>query len=407
MAEQKKNNASQNTQRQRRIDHSQKSAAQSRQEPRLTPAIVKLLIVLGLVLAVVALWNNRVDLSCANMTQCARDTMSMCGSGEGFPSTINGSHAASIDCIAGSGVALLSDTSLTIYNSTAQETSVRAHFMNKPAMKIAGRYAVLVDLGSTDYRIETAAETITTGDAERALIGCAVSRNCRYALVMQGSSRGESWLSSVEVFDREGSSLHKWHCADWYITDAALSADGQYLAMSGINAREGDLSSAVIIQKVGSDEQIAEYTLADNYYLYLEYNNDGTLFAVGSSALTVVTDNGGKKENITYSGTLTACDICYDGGVAICTENELGSRVTVYDARGRERCTLAVEHGIQSVSLSDEACAVLGDGTLTVLRLDGTLIGQGEANAATGGLLLVGRRTYTVDGMRVSALDWN
>lgn len=394
------------TQSHGRIDHSPKSTSKARpaDESRVAPSIIKLMIVLVLVLLAVALWNNRLSLSCANVTQCARDSMTMCGPGEGFPSTINGSHASSIDRIGG-GIALLSDTSLTIYNSSAREAASRAHFMSSPAMKTSGRYAVLVDLGSTDYRVETISETIAAGDAERSLISCAVSQNCRYALVMQGSSYGESWLSSVEVFDREGTSLHKWHCADWYITDAALSADGQYLAMAGVNSHEGELSSAIIIHRVGNTEQVAEHTLNGNYYLSLEYNSAGTLFAVGSTATTVITEDGTARENITHGGSLTAFDICYDGGVAICVEDEITSRVTVYDARGRERCSVEADFAIRNTSLSDEACAILGDGNLMLIRLDGTLIGREEANATTGGLLLVDRRPYTVDGMRISSWD--
>lgn len=394
-----------------RIDYSKNntqkrsSAKRGEENGRISSTIIKLLIVLALLLALVSVWRNRIDLSCANLTQCGSDTFAMCGTGNGFPSTINGSRAASIDSIAGSGIALLSDTSLTIYDNTAREAAVRTHFMSSPAMKTAGRYAVVFDMGSTDYRVDAAAENITTGDAERPLISCAVSRNCCYALVMQGSSMGESWLSSVEVFDREGGSLHKWHCADWYLTDAALSADGKYLAMAGVNASGGELSSVIIIQKVGSKDQIADYVLQDNICLSLEYNNDGSLFAVGSSALTVVTDNGKTREDIAYEGTLEAYDVCYDGGVVICTSDELGTTAKVYDARGRDRCSYRVESDVQNVSLSDEACVMLGDGMLTALRLDGTLISQTEANATIGGLLLIDRTAYTVDGMRVSSIE--
>ena len=393
-----------------RIDYSRnssqnRSSQRNEDNGRISSTIIKLLIVLALLLIVVSVWRNRIDLSCANLTQCGSDSIAMCGSGKGFPSTINGSHAASIDSIAGSGIALLSDTSLTIYDETAREAAVRAHFMSSPSMKVAGRYAVVFDLGSTDYRLDAAAENIITGNAERPVIGCAVSRNCRYALVMQGSSLGESWLSSVEVYDREGSSLHKWHCADWYLTEAALSPDGKYLALAGVNASGGELASAIIIQKVGSKEQLAEYVLSGNICLSLEYNNDGTLFAVGSSAMTVISDNGSHRTDIDYSGTLSAYDVCYDGGAVICSSDELGTTARVYDARGRERCSYRVESDVQNVSLSDEACVLLGDGILTALLLDGTLISQTEANATVGGLLLIDRTVYTVDGMRVSSLN--
>jgi len=382
-----------------------KKSKKNNDNSRITKVIIRLLIVIVLVLAMVAAYRNRIDLSCANMTQCGSDTMAMCGSGKGFPSTINGSRSLSIDTIADSGIALLSDTSLTIYDETAREAAVRAHFMSNPAMKVSGRYAVVFDLGSTVYRVESAADTITTGQAERPLISCAVSRSCHYALVMQGSSKGESWLSSIDVFDRSGESIHKWHCADWYITDAALSPDGKYLAMSGVNAAHGDLTSVIIIQQVGSKEQIAEYILSDNICMSLEYNNENTLFAVGSNALTVVTEKGTVREDITYNGTLSAYDVCYDSGAVICTFDELGTTARVFDAYGRERCSYRADGAIQNAALSDEACALLGDGYLNTIRLDGSLISRNEGNAALGGLLLINRTAYIVDGMHISSRD--
>ncbi len=383
----------------------QKKGSQKKEPSSITRTIIRLAAVIVLVFLVVAGYRNRTDLSCANLSQCGSDTMAMCGSGAGFPSTINGSHALSIDTIADSCIALLSDTSLTMYDSSAKEAAVRNHFMSNPAMKTSGRYAVLFEIGSTSYRVESIAETILEGEAERAVIGCAVSRNCRFALVMQGSSKGESWLSSVDVFDREGNSIHKWHCAEWYITEAALSADGKYLAMAGVNAEKGDLTSAIIIQKVGSEEEVATYILSDNICMSLEYNNSGTLFAVGSNALTVVTDNGTAREDILYGGTLSAYDVCYDGGAVICSFDELGTTAKVYDAYGRERCSYRVDGAVQNAALSDEACALLGDSTLTSIRLDGTLISTGECNATLGGLLLIDRTAYIVDGMRISSRD--
>lgn len=375
---------------------------------RLTGAVVKLLAVVGLLAVIIVLWRGRADLSCANISQCAKDNAAMCGSSDGFPSTINGSSAVCIDSIAGSGIALLSDTSLTVYDSTAMEAAVRAHFMASPAMKCSGRYAMIIDLGSNGYRIESIAGTIASGEAENPLISCAISRDCRFALVMQGSSRGDPWLSSVDVRDRDGKSLHRWHCADWYITDAALSPDGSFIAFCGVNAEGGALSSAIIIQRIGSSEAVAQYTLAENMYLSLEYDNTNTLFAFGTSALTVITDSGKERRDIELAGELLAFDVNYDSGAAICTADEAkedSCTVVILDSRGRERCTETVAVRAQTVSLGENACSVIGGGKLVTLRPDGSVMSDAEGNAAPGGLLLIGYTAYTVDGIRISAHD--
>ena len=394
-----------------RIDYSRNNTGTPKRKKkddenvRVRKTILRVLALVALVLLVGAVWSHRFDLSCANMTQCGRDSFAMCGSGEGFPSTINGSKAMAIDSIAGKGIVLLSNTSLTIYDDTAKEIAVNAHFMGTPAMKTAGRYAMVFDIGTNNYRVESVSGTIVEGKAERPLISCVISRNCCYGMVMQGSIKGESWPSSVEVFNREGVSIHKWHCADWYLTDAALSPDGKYFAMTGVNAIEGDLTSAVIIQEIGVKAEPDPYTMKDDICLALEYSNDGTLFAVGSRSMCVITENGTVCEEIAFDGELASFDVCYESGAAICTTNELGTTLTVYDSRGRERFSCKPENDAQSVALSDEAVAVLGEGMLTSYRLDGTLIGQTEANATAGGLLVIDRTAYTVDGMRISELD--
>lgn len=371
---------------------------------RMIDAMVKIAVVILAVLAIVLIWRNRTDLSCVNMTQCVKDTAAMTGSGQGFPRTINGGDAVSLDQIGG-GVALLSDTYFTVYNSSGKEAAARAHYMSRPAMKISGRYALLVDLGSTDYRLEATSGTIVTGDVEKPIISGAVSRSCRFAVVMQGSSKSSALLSSVEVRDRSGEILHKWHSADYYITDAALSPDGAYLAMCGVNASEGGLVSVIIIHKVGSSEEIAEYELAGNIYLSLEYTNTNTLFAFGSSGLSIVTDSGEKCVNVPLEGNLTAFDANYSSGAAICVMDEAdenASVLSVYDARGNLRYSQPLELAGESLSLGSDCCSVLGAGRLATLNLTGTTLSTIEANAASGGLLLVGSEAYTADGIRIA-----
>ena len=370
--------------------------------------IKKLAIRLGLVLAAVLLialfWRNRVDWSFSNIAQCASDAPAMSGTGGGFPATVSGGGITQIDELA-DGVAVLSDTSFTVYNSSSKEAASRAHFMSSPAMNAAGRYAVLIDVGGKHYRLETISKTLVNGTTDNNLLSCAASRNGRFALVMQGGAQSSGMISTVEVYDRNGEWLHRWSSSDCYVTGAALSADGKYLAMCGLSAKGGIFESVVIVQKVGAEGDLARYTRSDNVYFSLGYTSTGTLFAIGSKVVLSVSDYSGESSEYALDGEPAAADIDYDSGAAVYTtqvaESDSGSLV-VFDTYGQVRYKNDIPLYGVAVSLSESGCCVLGRGELRGYRLDGGLLGTWDAGATVSGCVMMGRTVYACDGVSVS-----
>lgn len=370
---------------------------------------IKLFIVLLAIVIAVTAWRNRVDLSCVNIVQCAKDTPNTIGVSDGFPVSVLGSTVLAEDELTG-GIALLTDTSLTVYNTSSKQMMSRAHYLNSPSMKTAGRYALLIDLGGTKYSFEAISGTLASGSTEKPLIGGAVSRNGRFAVITQGSSYNSSMLSHVQVFDHNGELLHSWHSAYYYITDAALSADGKYLAMAGVTAKDGELCSCIILHKVGKDGTLKEIELNGSLCLSLEYTNTGTLYAVCNNALAVITELGEKLELKEYEGTLQAYDISYDTGAAIyvsTSSDDSSGLLTMYDSRGTLRWSKEVElHGI-AVSLGERGCCVLGRGGVIAYSLIGDRLGSWSAAVAANDILILGSRAYMVEGISLSQINLN
>ncbi len=376
---------------------------------RIIRTCIKLFLVLLAIILIVTAWRNRVEWSCTNIMQCAKDTPEMVGIGSGFPVSALGSDVLAEDEMAG-GIAVLTDTAMAVYNASSKQVMNRAHYLGTPAMKTAGRYALLTDIGGTKYQLETVSGTLASGSTDMPVIGGAVSRGGRFAIITQGSSYSTSKLSMVEVFSRDGEPLHIWHSAFYYITEAALSPDGKYLAMAGVSAKDGILHSSIIIHRVGKEGTLREIELSGSLCLTLEYTNTGVLYAVCDNRLAVIDSLGENVELLGYNGTLQAYDISCDTGAAVYTStspDEASGMLTLYDSRGQLRWTKEVAlHGI-AVSLSSNGCCVLGRGSMNAYSLIGENLGSWSAAVSADDVLMLGSRAYMVEGISISQINLN
>lgn len=370
---------------------------------KILRSFVKIILVLAAILLIVVMWRNRVDWSCTNVMQSVRDVPFMTGVGSGYPISVLGSDAMAQDRIA-DGVAVLTDTNMTVYNSASKQVTSRAHYMTTPAMKTSGRYALLMDIGGTKYRLEAISDTLVAEKTGNVIIGGAMARNGSFAIITQGSDYNNSMLSSAEVYDCKGNVLHKWHSAEHYITDAALSADGKYLAMCGVWAKDGELLSCIIMHKVGSKGELAKIDLPKTLCLSLEFTNTNTLYAVCDNKLVVVNGYGSEHESFEYNGTLQAYDISYENGAAVYTAPVMGESsgvLTLYDSRGQKRFDKQVPLYGVSVSLDETGCCVLGRGGLMAYHLSGEQINSWETGVSAEDILLIGSRAYLIEGISI------
>ena len=371
---------------------------------KLRSLILKLGLLAILIILVITMIVNQTQLSCLNITQCAKAAPLVSGSGGGYPTTVTGSKIFQTDVIAGNNIAVLTDNSFQVFNKNGKQAAVRSHFMSRPAMKTAGRYAALIDIGNKKYQLEGISDTIFKGTSDHSLISCAVSETGRFAIVTQGSSYNSAMLSSVDVFDHKGNSLHLWHTSDRYVTDVAMSADGKRIAMCGINASDGLMHSSIVIHEIGDDVPIAEMTCPNVMLYAVEFTGSDTLIAIGDSCMFVVSPDGSSCERHDFEGSLKSFDVDKDAGAAVFTTGVDGANrgvLSVYDEDGSERFSGEVPLEGTAVSLSQSGCCVLGHGALACYRLNGSRIGMWNISATPNDVLMIMRGAYLADGVSI------
>lgn len=275
---------------------------------------VKLTVTAAAIAAVAFVCISDADISPSGTVRGFRDKRVLShSSGQGYPAEINGSRSIEADAVS-HGTAVLTDTSYTVYDIKGRELISQTHYMASPTMKTADRYTLLFDRMGTAYTLRTLSGSVCTGETDHAIVAGAVSRSGRFAFV----TNYDTAHSYVHVFSKNGKSLHKWKSGSYHITDISISPSGHTVAMCGVTTENGQLKSTVIIQKVGGNANLREYTFDGTLLVAVQFTGDGSVAAIGDDKAVRLRVNEEKTQIYSYAGrTLTGYDTSDNGQLAL------------------------------------------------------------------------------------------
>lgn len=292
-------------------------------------AIILLVLVLGL-----ALWLNRDRLQPENVINWVKLQFVGSGQGDGFPISITGSAVSASNFTAYSGNALvLSDTALTMLDSTGKELLSLRHSFNEPAMRSAYGKTLLYNQGSTSYLVLSGTDTEISKAADREILCGAVAPGGRYALGLRGSEGA----SELQVYQKDGSLQFQYSFAKDYITAIAMNYDGTYGFVCTAGSDKGELVSKITVFDFNQAEPLSIFETRDNFLADAAWTEGGDLYAVGLSGLLRA-----KSSDYTF---------------------------TEYSYEGRELTAYRLDQGRAFLSVS--AYKHAGPSTLLVFRGDG------------------------------------
>ena len=140
-----------------------------------------------------------------------------------------------------------------------------------------------------------------------------------------------------------------------YITDVAISEDGEYAAITTLSVSGGDFIYKIIIYKPGLDSEAASVTAVGDYPVSLEYNGSG-FTVLGTKGVYFYSITG--EELGSYTGfdgelDLFTCDFGY--AALIIRQNAVGSenKVVVLDVNGEVCYSAVIDEKPEDISISD------------------------------------------------------
>lgn len=347
-------------------------------------AVILLVLVVGL-----AVWMNRTNLSPENIGSWLKLQVMGSEAGDGFPVQITGSEVLEANFLAQGGSAVvLSDTALCILNATGKEELSLRHSLNQPVLQKAGGRYLLYNSGSTGYMALSGVDTVVSAVEERDILAGAIAQNGRHALGVQGANGA----SELHVYQKDGTLQYRYSLAWDYITAIALNYDGAYGAVCTVRSDKGTLVSKVMIFDFMDPEPIAEYETAENLLLAAYWGEDGSIYAVGDTALLMAGSSDYQFTEYNYQGRqLTAFRL--DAGRAFLSisayEHAGPSTLLVYALGQEEPVRVEMEKRIESISAYGGAVGLLvGEEAVFCDYSTGAELGRAQAGGDAKALAL-------------------
>jgi len=347
-------------------------------------AVILLVLVVGL-----ALWMNRTNLTPENIGSWLKLQVTGSEIGDGFPVQITGSEVLESNFLArDSNAVILSDTALSILNSTGREELSLRHSLNRPVLQAAGERFLLYNSGSTGYMALSGTDVAVSAVEEQDILTGAIAQNGRYALGIQGSNSA----SELNVYQKDGTLQYHYSLAQDYITAVALNYDGTYGAACTVRSDKGTLVSHVILFDFTNPEPIAEYEAQENLLLGAYWSDNGSIYAVGDTALLMANSSDYQFSEFNYQGRqLTAFRLAAGRAfLSISAYEHAGPSTLLVCAPGQEQpVRIEADKRIEAISSYGGSVGLLiGDEAVFYDYSTGSELGRADAGGDAKALAL-------------------
>ncbi len=331
--------------------------------------LIRLLVITAILILGVLLWQNRDHLAPAAVTEWFERVITGGSKGDGYPVDIGGDRVVSMQPV-GNQTAVLTDTALQLYNSTASQTANRAHTYADPLLRVEDDYILVAELGGTRYTVHTKKEIVFEGQVDYPILSAAVSANGQVAIATESS---QSYRSEVLVFDRKGKNVFHWYSVDLTVIDVTFHPRQKQIAVLGLSASGGEMRSTVQVFSISGKGTGATHTYSATGPMMtaLRYFDNERLGVVGDTAVwvydpiknvTAVTD----FEEAVLLGYTFAPD-----GIGIVTRNygEGGGGVMQHiSATGNVAGTIAFDSNYRHIAAADDGFYLLTESTLYLIK---------------------------------------
>lgn len=208
-----------------------------------------------------------------------------------------------------SGIILLNETTLYIYNTSGTEVYSNLHRMGNPQVQTSGTMMLNYDRGSKTYAAYSRNNLFYNGSTDEAIRCGAISQNGCIAIATQT----ENAQTRVTVLDSRQREQYVWK-TDNVVTALAMSDNGSAVAIASSYAQAGEQKNVLTVLKNGQEQN--RYELANQLILALEFDGSNVRCITDKNAFILGTE-GKIIGQFDYKGQSLAAFAMYENGVAL------------------------------------------------------------------------------------------
>lgn len=291
--------------------------------------------------------------------------------GEGkFPITVYSSNALDYNCRNGV-IGIVNDSFFELYDDEGKLLQAVSHGMSDPVLETSEARFLLYDRDRYSLNIFNYSDKLYSTEYDKPIVAADIGRDGTYAVVTDSDTS----KSTVFVYDKDNESVYKWSSANYYITDVAVSNDGEKIAVSLINSNGGIFESYIYVLDFDSAEPKYRFNFND-IVSSLTSCSESYLLVNGFDRAYSVPWNGGGELDLNVSGVVRHYDYELNGGSCLVfgrEDNEQVNTVTVLNSKGDITATLEFNSNIYDVAVSETSVAVLSENEVFVYDRKGNL----------------------------------
>lgn len=249
-----------------------------------------------------------------------------------------------------------------------------------PVIKTNGKYTLTYSFDVANAVIAKDGEALEL-ITETPVIGGSVNENGYCAVV----TREKGYKAQIIVYSPKGEVVYKWHSADNYIIDVAVSPDNQCLAVATADFSTDVASGGLMMFNFSQSKPYAGQILENNLVLEVRFTGKNSLVAVGDIGVVLFDALGEKQGEFPYGGKkLTNYAMGTNDNIVLAL-NESDSvlndtEIKILNKNLKEKGNCTVSGAVSCIDSSDGRILVVADRKLALLSERGNEIKKLEVN---------------------------
>lgn len=253
------------------------------------------------------------------------------------------------------GVITASSTEMAIYNATGHKTLYLSENFVAPQIASSKKYAVIYDLGGTNYSIFNSFSRVYHGKTSYPISLITVADNGWFAVV----SRDAEHTAIVYLYDDDFNLKNKYSFASRYVFGVDINERGNRIAILTTEAApSGDrFDTSILLCKPGEDDKIAELSLDNGIPYGINFVSSNGLQVLTSKALHLINETNGsyKKGYDLPSKNIARFDMSSEGcALSISPDSGvMSNNILVFDENAELIYDSIEKNGILDLELHD------------------------------------------------------
>ncbi len=193
---------------------------------------------------------------------------------------------------------VLSPEQLSIYKISGKKTLSEPILLRSPAISSGDSCFVAYDLGGLNFYVADNRKMLYSGTADGAITNVNMSKSGSFTLI----TAGPECKSLVTVYNSIFEPIYRFHSAENFVFDAAVTPNAKTVAMLTYSASNGNFESALALCKTDSDGFYNTVSLGGSMPIKVAFHSDNKIVVICDDRALIFDISGNIISEYQYEG---------------------------------------------------------------------------------------------------------